>query len=58
MAVPKPTETRCRDGPVQARHVIQRNEVIGTSLSEPLLVRLTPMLFMYYVDRYVWGTKK
>ena len=24
MAVPKTTETRCRDGSVQARHVIQR----------------------------------
>ena len=24
MAVPKNTETRCRDGSVQARHVIQR----------------------------------
>ena len=24
MAVPKTTETRCRDGSVQSRHVIQR----------------------------------
>ena len=24
MAVPKTTETRCRDGSVQARHIIQR----------------------------------
>ena len=24
MAMPKTTETRCRDGSVQARHVIQR----------------------------------
>ena len=24
MAVPKTTETRCKDGSVQARHVVQR----------------------------------
>ena len=35
MAVPKTTEARCRDGSVQARHVIQRLQV-------------TPSLHLFY----------
>ena len=33
MAVPKTTETRCRDGSVQARHVIQRLHLEASAIA-------------------------
>ena len=57
MAVPKTTKTRCRDGSVQGRHVIQTTNPILTSFFISEII-LQVMLQDYWEEQFLSQKKK
>ena len=60
MAVPKTTETRCRDGSVQGRHVIQKTTQLTPSLHLFFIseIILRVMLHDYWEEQFLNQKKK